>query len=100
MRTMLRVSIPVEAGNKAILENVIPKLVQQTSELIKPEASYFLGENGKRTCMFFFDMKDASWIPTIAEPWFMGVNAAVEFIPVMNPDELRAGLERTAAKKT
>ena len=98
MRTMLRVSIDVEAGNKSIKEGLMPRLVQQTIELLKPEASYFTADGGLRTAYFFFDMKDASQIPSIAEPWFSGVNAKVELQPVMNGDELRAGLERALRK--
>jgi hypothetical protein len=41
-----------------------------------------------------FDMKDASSIPVVAEPFFMGLNADVQFTPVMNADDLKAGLEK------
>lgn len=98
MRTMLRISMPVEASNKAIRDDLIPKLVQQTSELIKPEAAYFTADGGQRTAYFFFDMKDSSQMPVIAEPWFMGTNAKIEFQPAMNGDDLRLGLEKAHKK--
>ena len=31
-------------------------------------------------------------IPAIAEPLFMGLQASLEFVPVMNVDDLRSGL--------
>ena len=34
MRTMLKVSMQVEAANKAIKEGLVPKLVQETTEAI------------------------------------------------------------------
>ena len=34
-------------------------------------------------------MKDASKIPTFAEPWFLTFNADVEFRAVMTPDDLK-----------
>ena len=37
-------------------------------------------------------------IPAIAEPFFQMLNATVEFIPVMNADDLRSGLQRAAQK--
>ncbi len=36
---------------------------------LKPEAAYFLPEHGLRSAIMFFDMKDASEIPGIAEPF-------------------------------
>ena len=94
MRTMMRVTIPVDAGNKAIRENSLPKLMQSFHEQFKPEAAYFFADNGKRSALFVFDLKEPSQIPSIVEPLFMGLNAAVEFVPVMNADDLRSGLER------
>jgi hypothetical protein len=40
------------------------------------------------------DFKDVSDIPAIAEPLFMALDAAVEFIPVMNAEELKTGLSK------
>jgi hypothetical protein len=91
---MLRISMDVEAGSKAVKEGVIPKLLQQTNELIKPEASYFTADHGRRTAYFFFDMKESSVIPQISEPWFAHTNAQIDYQPVMNGEELRVGLER------
>jgi hypothetical protein len=94
MRTMMRVTIPVDAGNKAIRENSLPKLMQAFLEQFKPEAAYFFSSEGKRSALFVFDLKESSQIPSIVEPLFMGLNAAVELVPVMNADDLRSGLER------
>ncbi|HVI46192.1 MAG TPA: hypothetical protein VM802_15055 [Chitinophaga sp.] len=92
MRTLLKVTCEVEASNKAILDGTLPKLIQSTMEKIKPEASYFLPENGCRTAMFVFDLKDSSDIPVIGEPFFMLLNARIEFTPVMNAEDLQKGL--------
>jgi hypothetical protein len=63
---------------------------------MKPEASYFYVENGKRTALYFFDLKDVSDIPVIAELFFMNINAEVDFVPVMNADELQAGMGKAS----
>jgi hypothetical protein len=98
MRMMLRISKPAEGGNRAIRDGLLPKLVQQTVELIKPEGAYFTVDKGVRTAYYFFDMKDSSMMPQIGEPWFAGTGAAIDLQPVMTGDELKAGLEKALGK--
>ena len=54
-----------------------------------------------RTGYLFFEMADASQIPAVAEPWFLAFNAAIEFHPVMVPEDLAkaAPAIKKAAKK-
>ncbi len=98
MRTMMKVSIPVEAGNAAIKDGSLPKIMQSVLERLKPEAAYFGTENGQRTAFIVFDFTDLTDMPTIAEPIFMGLNAGVTYIPVMNAADLRAGLQKAFGK--
>jgi len=92
MRCLLKVSIPVETGNSAISDGSLPKTIESILAELKPEASYFAAEQGKRTGFVVFDLKDTSQIPAIAEPWFLAFNAHVEIQPAMNLDDLkRAG---------
>jgi hypothetical protein len=59
---------------------------------LKPEAVYFTDDNGQRAAFIFLEMKDASQIPAIAEPWFLAFDASIEIHPVMVPEDLnRAG---------
>jgi len=99
MRTLFRASFPVEASNAAIKDGRLEKLLQATVERLKPEACYFFAQDGKRGGVFFFDMKDSSDIPSIAEPFFLELNASVEFLPVMNLDDVRAGLEKAGRNR-
>ena len=92
VRMMLRVTIPVEQGNKAIKDGTLAKTFQSFMEEHKPEAAYFFAHRGKRSGLFFFDMKDTTDIPRIAEPMFIHLNAAIEATPAMNADDLKAGL--------
>jgi hypothetical protein len=45
-----------------------------------------------RTALIFFDMADSTEIPPAAEPFFMALDAEISFEPVMNADEMRAGV--------
>jgi hypothetical protein len=52
---------------------------------------------GRRCAMLFFDMHDASDLPVIAEPLFMGLNAEIEVQPAMNLEDLKKGLAAAAS---
>ena len=96
MRTMLRWTVPVEAGNKGIHNGAIAKTIEAIMASLKPEAAYFLAEGGRRSGMVVFDLKDPSEIPQIAEPLFQQLNASVEFLPVMNADDLKRALAKVS----
>src|ERR1700731_1966900 len=99
MRMLLRVSIPVEAGNAAAKDGTLGSTVERILADLKPEAAYFFADDsGQRSGSIVFDMKDTSQIPAVAEPWFLAFNAKVSFRPVMNPQDLAtAGPSRTNA---
>ena len=88
MRFLLKAEWPVEAGNAAIKDGSLLNTVESILVDLKPEAAYFLASNGKRTALLIVDMKDASQIPALAEPWFLAINARLDIIPVMVPEDL------------
>ena len=98
MRMMLRWTVPVERGNETIRDGSLATTLQTLLEELEPEAAYFWPENGERAGMIVFDMADTTQIPQIAELLFMNLDAAVEFLPVMNADDLKEALEKVAAK--
>lgn len=88
MRFLLKVNIPVDAGNTAAKAGKLGATIQSILTDLKPEAVYFTDNNGQRTAFVFLEMKDASQIPAIAEPWFLAFNASIEIHPVMVPQDL------------
>lgn len=88
MRFLVKVNIPVEAGNGAAKAGKLAKTIQSILEDQKPEAVYFSDDNGQRTAFLFLEMQDASQIPAFAEPWFLAFNASIAVHPVMVPADL------------
>ena len=77
------------------------KIAQSILDEIKPEAAFFVAQEGNRSAILFVDMDDASQIPAIAEPWFLAVNGTVEFQPVMKLEDLQKagpGIEKAVKK--
>jgi hypothetical protein len=68
------------------------KVFQQIFEDLKPEAEYFFPEGGERAGLFVVDMKESSEVAEIAERFFFGLNARIEMVPVMAPEDLKIGL--------
>jgi hypothetical protein len=88
MRFLLKVNIPVEAGNTAAKAGKLGATIHSILADLKPEAAYFTDESGRRTGFIVLEMQDASQIPAIAEPWFLAFNASIEIHPVMIPADL------------
>ena len=91
---MLRWTVPVERGNETVADGSMLELIEVLLEDLKPEAAYFWPEAGERGGLMVFDMAEASDMVPIAERLFAGIDAEVEFTPVMNPDDLRAGVPK------
>jgi hypothetical protein len=94
MRVLMKVRFDVEAGNQAIRDGRLGGLMERSMRELQPEAAYFGTEDGKRTGWLVFDLAQPSDIVPAAEPFFMELDASVDVIPVMTPDDVGAGVTR------
>lgn len=94
MRVLLKCTMPVEAANRALKDGSLKKTIDQLAERTKPEAMYFATDGGRRTAFVVFDLKETSDMPFISEPLFSTLDAEVTYTPVMNREDLQAGLQK------
>jgi hypothetical protein len=99
MRTILKVSLPVEKSNQAIKDGSLPRTMTGFVDEFKPEAAYFYAEGGLRTAIFVFDLRDPAQIPSVVERFFVSLNAEATLYPAMNVADLKKGLETLATAK-
>ena len=88
MLHILQVRIPIEAGNAALRDPEFGNKMKALLAEIKAEAAYFTTMNGQRGGYIVVDLKDASALPAVAEPFFLWLNADVTAAPVMKPEDL------------
>ena len=97
MRVLMRVQMEVEAANRAIRDGSWAQTMERVMSDLQPEAAYFTAQDGKRTGFIVFDLKEESDIPSIAEPFFMGVGASIDMAPCMTVADVQVGLEKASA---
>ena len=101
MRFMITFRIPPEKGNEMIKNGTLPQTIQTILEDLKPEAAYFSDIEGARGGYLVINMDDASQMPALTEPLFLGLGATIQAHPVMVPEDLeKAGpdLQQVAQK--
>lgn len=91
MRFLLRISLPVEGGNKMVKDPKGIEKLEAYYKKINAEAAYFYENNGERTMAFIIDMPSTHMMPSILEPMFQEFNAKVELHPVMVLEDLKKG---------
>ena len=101
MRFLLKVEIPAERGNEAIVNGTFVETIQSILEEQTPEAVYFTEIEGQRTANLYVNLEDTSQIVKYAEPWWQAFGGRVEWHPAMTLEDLaKAGrdLEDAAYK--
>ncbi|MFC7840550.1 hypothetical protein [Streptomyces sp. NPDC057382] len=94
MRVLLKACMDTEKANEAIRNGTLGKLIQESMELIRPEAAYFTTDHGKRTAYLVFDMQESAQMPVLSEPFFLDLGAEITYTPVMNVEDVQKGLSQ------
>jgi len=97
MRMLIDITIPEEPFNTLVRKGTAGATIQKIMESIKPEAIYFTDQDGHRGAVMIADVKDASAIPGIAEPFFLTFNAQCKFRIAMTAGDLaKSGIDEIA----
>ena len=100
MRVIAKIRFPIDAGNTALADPGFGAKMREFLSDVKAEAAYFTSIDGQRGGYIVLDIHEPSDIPGIAEPLFHWLKADVEFLPVMQPEDLaKAGPVIAAAVK-
>ncbi len=90
MRMLLRTHLDAREGSEAIKSGALQKAIEAFVEKFTPEAVYFTVENGTRSGLYVFDLKDSHQMPQVGEPFF-DLGCKVTLTPCMTPADLQAG---------
>ena len=88
MKYVVMVQIPIEHGNAMVKEPGFVEKIQSILSFQKAESVYFGMYNGHRTAFYVTDIADASKIPSVTESWWLWLNAKIDLVPVMTPQDL------------
>jgi hypothetical protein len=84
----MKMRMSLEKGNAAISDAQFGQKMHDLLAEIKAEAAYFTTICGQRGAFIVVNMNDASEMPAIAEPFFLWLNADIDWYPVMTPENL------------
>jgi hypothetical protein len=100
MKFIMKVRFDSEKANEQLKDPEFGKKMHELLTEVKAEASYFTTICGKRGCFIVVNMNDSSQMPALAEPFFLWLNAEIDWYPVMTPEDLgKAGPSIQAAYK-
>jgi hypothetical protein len=86
---MVTFSIQPEKGDALIEDGSMGEILQSILEEIEPEAVYFTTMEGTRGEIVVIDVDEASRIPAMTEPLFLGLGATMQMMqPVLTPEDL------------
>ncbi|MDP4291213.1 MAG: hypothetical protein Q8908_09040 [Bacteroidota bacterium] len=90
MRFIAKIKFPNEPGNDRIKDPEFGIKMKQILEEVKAEAAYFTTIDGCRGVYLVVNLTDNNQLPLVAEPFFLWLNATVEYFPVMTPQDLNS----------
>lgn len=87
MKYLITARISNDAYRNLVSNGKLMERLNRLMEEIKPEA-FFFAANGKRTNYIIIDADNPTELPSVAEALYLGMDAEVEFEPILTPDDI------------
>lgn len=101
MRFLMTFKIPHDSFNKLVREGTAGQKLGRIVEETRPEHIYFTEQDGYRAGVAVYEIKDATKMCSIAEPWFLSFSAECRFALAMTPEDLsKVALEELGRRWT
>jgi len=95
MRTMLKISMPVEPANKAIKDGSLAQDAQSIIDELRPEQLLLRGERQAHRPPRIRPKGARAEFPSVVEAdCSLSLNAGIELYPVMNAQDMKTGVEK------
>jgi hypothetical protein len=88
MKYIIKLRMSIEKGNEALRDPEFGHKMNDLLVQIKAEAAYFTTICGHRGAYIIVNINDASEIPAISEPFFLWLDAELDWQPVMQVGDL------------
>ena len=99
MKMLVNIILPIEPFNSRVKDGTAGETIGSIINEIKPESIYFTSHDGNRGAVMVVELKDASQVPSICEPWFLNFKAKCDLKIAMTPEDLqKANLTNLAQK--
>ncbi len=90
MKYLVKVTLDTESANATIRDGSMMEKMQKILGEIKPEAAYFVAENGSRTQYLVVNADDVTSLQTLTEPWWLLFNADVSIFPAFTLQDMES----------
>jgi hypothetical protein len=90
MRFLMRIEMPTEAENPEVAESGFNDKMRALLLKVNAKSASFGVVDGRRVDEIIVDVKDATELPGIAEPFFRWLKVKAEFLPELTKEEARA----------
>jgi hypothetical protein len=90
MRMLMKIVLPNASYNRAIAEGRLSVVWQHFFDLARPEATYYVGEQGLRAVHVLLDLPDTARYAALTLPLYQHLEAEITCEPALRFEDIAA----------